>query len=202
MTLKNPDIKNTNYYIFIFLILSVAGFLLTHNLGTRVMASRAEARTAVTAREMIKSGDYVLPTLNGEPRLEKPPLYYYFVAGLGKLSGKITEFEARLPSAIAGLLTILILFLLSQKITEQLYYENKISIHPVYLSSFSAIILLTSPLFFDNARRSEVDITLTFFITLAIYFTYKYITELNNSSKNKPSILLLAAYISISCELW
>ena len=53
----------------------------------RPMVENPEARIVVVAREMIRSGNYVIPTLGGEPRLMKPPLPYWTTAVGLKLSG-------------------------------------------------------------------------------------------------------------------
>jgi len=62
-----------------------------------------EPRYASVAREMAESGDWVTPRLNGEPWFEKPVLYYWSAAVAFRLLG-VSEFSARLPSAIAALL--------------------------------------------------------------------------------------------------
>ena len=61
-----------------------------------------EARVAETAREMLASGDYLLPRLNGELRFQKPPLAYWLTAGSYRLLGRVDEFAARLPAALAA----------------------------------------------------------------------------------------------------
>jgi hypothetical protein len=53
------------------LILLYAGIFAHRDvLGVDIM----EARNLITAREMIETGHWFLPTLHGEPRLAKPPL--------------------------------------------------------------------------------------------------------------------------------
>jgi 4-amino-4-deoxy-L-arabinose transferase-like glycosyltransferase len=64
-----------------------------------------EARRALPAREMLASGDWVLPTIWGRAYLAKPPLLYWCIAGLGALRGAIDEVTTRLPSLLATLLT-------------------------------------------------------------------------------------------------
>jgi 4-amino-4-deoxy-L-arabinose transferase-like glycosyltransferase len=55
---------------------------------------------AGTAREMVESGNWPIPALNGIPRLQKPPLVYWITALSLRLFG-FTEFGARLPTALA-----------------------------------------------------------------------------------------------------
>ncbi|MFD2034077.1 ArnT family glycosyltransferase [Belliella marina] len=64
-----------------------------------------EAKNAVAAYEMSERADYILPTFNGEPRYDKPPLHYYFFMLGYKIFG-YTPFGARFFSAIAGLFCI------------------------------------------------------------------------------------------------
>lgn len=62
-----------------------------------------ELRVAETAREMVASGDYLAPRFNGELRLQKPPLAYWLTAASYRLLGRVDEFSARLPAALAAI---------------------------------------------------------------------------------------------------
>ena len=64
-----------------------------------------ECFVSVTAREMLESGNWVMPTCNGENRLQKTPLSYWLVAGLAKITGRVDEFTTRLPSAVFAVLS-------------------------------------------------------------------------------------------------
>lgn len=69
-----------------------------------------EVRVAETAREMLASGDYLLPRLNGELRFQKPPLAYWLTASSYRLLGRVDEFTARLPAALAAVAVMLGVF--------------------------------------------------------------------------------------------
>ena len=64
-----------------------------------------ETRYAEIAREMRASGDYLVPRLNGIAHFHKPPLAYWFTA-LGMAVCGVNEWGARLPVALASLLTV------------------------------------------------------------------------------------------------
>ncbi|MHC4428169.1 MAG: ArnT family glycosyltransferase [Planctomycetota bacterium] len=69
-----------------------------------------ETRRATIAAEMITSGDWIVPTQQGEPYLTRPPLQNWAIAAVGMATGKIDELAVRLPSVIAVLLTTLLVY--------------------------------------------------------------------------------------------
>lgn len=85
------------------LVLSLVGALLLFRLGAVPLLGPDEPRYARVAVEMHRSGDWVTPTLQGRPWLEKPALYYWLAARSFDVLGE-TETAARLPSLLAALL--------------------------------------------------------------------------------------------------
>lgn len=73
-----------------------------------------EGRYAEIPREMLASGDWVLPHQNGLTYIEKPPLAYWLVAGSYRLFG-VNETAARLPGKLATVATMLALFLFARR---------------------------------------------------------------------------------------
>jgi 4-amino-4-deoxy-L-arabinose transferase-like glycosyltransferase len=72
------------------------------------LIGRSEGRYAAISREMAEGGSLLVPHLMGRPHLTKPPLTYWLEAEAMHWLG-VTEFSARLPSALAGSLTLLLL---------------------------------------------------------------------------------------------
>jgi len=70
-----------------------------------------ESRRALPAREMLASGDFLLPTIWGRPYLNKPPGHFWLVAGFARLRGAADEWSTRLPSALATVATGVALYL-------------------------------------------------------------------------------------------
>src|SRR5947199_2937333 len=62
-----------------------------------------EGRRILPAMEMLKSGNYVVPEVGGNPYFRKPPLVNWLVAASFKIFGTRNEWTARLPSAVAVL---------------------------------------------------------------------------------------------------
>jgi 4-amino-4-deoxy-L-arabinose transferase-like glycosyltransferase len=107
----------------ILLLVAGCGFLLFYGLGAFGLLGADEPRYAQVAREMLDRGDWVTPTLNGKPWLEKPPLYYwqamvsYRVARVFSNGGDgVDERSARLPGAVdAALMIAAIYFFLRRR---------------------------------------------------------------------------------------
>lgn len=89
-------------------LVAAVGLLLFINLNYALIEPD-ESRYAQISLEMYESGDWVVPRLRGEPYLDKPPLLYWLTATSYSLFG-VSETSARLPCALAGLLTVLVVY--------------------------------------------------------------------------------------------
>jgi len=137
--------------------------LLLAGLGNAVTQRTQEARVLETAREMLASNDWhqwMIPRLNDKVRLEKPPFAYWMTAGSFRLFG-INEFAGRLPFAIAGWLLIAVTYRFAKKLIDEQF------------AFFSAVILLTSWMFFSHFRLAETDAPATLFLTAAVYWLWQ-----------------------------
>jgi 4-amino-4-deoxy-L-arabinose transferase-like glycosyltransferase len=97
------------------LLILVAALLTLPNLGAPSLWDIDEGHNAEAALEMQESGNYVTPTFNYEMRSDKPALLYWLQAGCYRLFG-VGEFGARLPSALAALLTVLLTYELGRRL--------------------------------------------------------------------------------------
>jgi 4-amino-4-deoxy-L-arabinose transferase-like glycosyltransferase len=117
-----------------------------------------DTRGAAMALDMERHGTWVIPTINGEPYLEKPPLVYWAVLGLARVFGGVTEGVARLPSALAGFGTLLLM----RRLT------------PDRLAGWAAAFLCaTSITFLEYSRAVMTDMALAFCVTLALYVFWR-----------------------------
>src|SRR6187402_2233960 len=69
-----------------------------------------ESRRGRIAWEMIHSGDWLVPRVQGLPRLSRPPLQYWTIALVGEWRGAVDAAAVRLPSILATLLTVLMIY--------------------------------------------------------------------------------------------
>lgn len=79
---------------------------------------RDEARYARATVEMIESGDYLVPTFNGEPRLHKPPLIYWLMSIAVRIVGP-TEFAFRCFSCISVAGTCLMTYFIGRRLLSE-----------------------------------------------------------------------------------
>ena len=97
------------------LVLSLLFVLLSH-LGYLPLDTRSdEPRRALVALEMMLSGDYITPTLNGERYFNKPPLYNWFIAGSYSLFGTYSSLALRFPMIVSLLLFGLTVYYFARK---------------------------------------------------------------------------------------
>ncbi len=102
----------------IILGLTVAAlFLFCFNLGNVPLRDWDEGTRAIVAREIFRSGDWLHPTIFGDPYFNKPPFIDWLVALLYKIAG-VNEWTSRLPGAIATALGVPLLFCLARELFE------------------------------------------------------------------------------------
>lgn len=95
--------SNRNWRAMCGMVALVAVVCTLFNLrGYKTFGSH-EVYAAVPARGMLASGDWVVPRIGGQPRLRKPPLAYWVVAGSAMAFGGLDEWTARLPAAVSAL---------------------------------------------------------------------------------------------------
>lgn len=84
----------------------VAALVLFGGLGVPSLRG-SEDRFAEITREMLLTGDFLHPRLNGESHFHKPLLSYWAIALASWLVGTLNELAARLPSAVAAFVALL-----------------------------------------------------------------------------------------------
>ncbi|UGU17146.1 glycosyltransferase family 39 protein [Sinomicrobium kalidii] len=120
-----------------------------------------EARNFVTAREMLSANNWLLTTLNGLPRYEKPPLPTWLTALSAAVFGMKNLFALRLPAALAATLGVYMMYRLNFKV-----HQNK------RLSLYTGLILATSFYVIFSGRNGQWDIFTHGFMITSLYFLY------------------------------
>lgn len=87
-------------------------------LGTTHLFDWDEINFAEASREMLVTHNYAIPQIGFEPFWEKPPLFFWLQVICMKLFG-VNEFASRLPNAVCGVLTLLVLFRLGKQLVNE-----------------------------------------------------------------------------------
>jgi 4-amino-4-deoxy-L-arabinose transferase-like glycosyltransferase len=119
-----------------------------------------EGRYAQIPKEMLLANSWVVPTLQGEPYLDKPPLLYWLVA-LSYHAFGITPAAARLVPAVCVHLTILAVYLIGRRSIGQ------------RAAFWAALLLSVAPGFVSVARLLLLDGLLTLCVTLSVLCGYE-----------------------------
>ena len=174
--------KNNLLYPFLIILAGILFFI--PFLGSVHLFDWDEINFAESAREMIVSGDYLNVQINFVPFWEKPPLFIWMQVLSMKIFG-VTEFAARFPNAIGGIVTLLVLYFIGKKL-----FNKKFGILwvLVYMGS------LLPHLYF---KSGIIDPWFNLFIFLGIYYIYLYALAKNNN-KNTINIILSAGFIGLA----
>jgi 4-amino-4-deoxy-L-arabinose transferase-like glycosyltransferase len=103
------EIQSQRRWPAALLLAGLCGFLFFYGLNAGELY-RTESLRAIVAAEFLRSGDWVVPRLYGEPLLTKPPLAYAAIALASWPFGGVTEWTARLPSAVAATLAVFLVY--------------------------------------------------------------------------------------------
>jgi 4-amino-4-deoxy-L-arabinose transferase-like glycosyltransferase len=109
-TIDNFSLMTMRTRTDVLLLAGFCAFLFFHGLGQFGLIGADEPRYAQVAREMLERHDWVTPTLDGHPWLEKPPLYYWQAMVAYSLL-KVSDVSARIPSAIDATLLVIAVYL-------------------------------------------------------------------------------------------
>ena len=189
--------KNTKWIVFwVF-----ACFVFFFCLGI-YPAIRSEARWFEVVREMLMTGDWLHPRINGQAYFDKPLVSYWFAAIVSKLAGgRVTELSVRLPStlfALAGLACII-------SVARKFYSERT-----AYLAAW---LLMSTYSYICWGRLAEADMEQTVFIVMAVtvylhhretasfwaYFAFWGCCAVGAQTKGLPALVIPPALAVIDC---
>ena len=137
------------------LLLALVGALLVFRLGAVPLLGPDEPRYTRVAVEMHRAGEWVRPTLQGEPWLEKTPLFYWLASAGFSVLGE-TEAAARLPSVLATLLLVWVTAFVGARL-----FGTESGLH-------AAFVCGTAVLMFAYGHAASMDMLLAATVTAAI----------------------------------
>ncbi|MFL6290438.1 MAG: ArnT family glycosyltransferase, partial [Thermoanaerobaculia bacterium] len=148
----------------------LGALLFLPGLGSRDLWNPDEARYAEVAREMRLEGSWSVPRLNGQVYTQKPPLLFWLILASSFLTGGVGEISARIPSALAAIGTILLVF----RLGERLFNRRAGWIAAGAFATCFKILW--------QGRFGQIDMLLTFLVALGVWFWVRGYTE------NRPGL--------------
>jgi 4-amino-4-deoxy-L-arabinose transferase-like glycosyltransferase len=171
---SNPVVRARSLHRW---VLAAAALLVTAGLGATDFWPPDEPRAGAVAEEMRSFvhgwRGLVVPHLNGEVYTQKPPLFYWLAALCGALVGRVTETAARLPSAAAGFLTVVLVCHLGR-----VMFRPRVGV-------LAGILVLAVPSFVLLARSARLDALLTLFVVSAFTALWRIDRGLGNERTNR-----------------
>ncbi|MFW5604353.1 MAG: ArnT family glycosyltransferase, partial [Bacteroidales bacterium] len=160
MDISENHYSNSRKTLWVLALFCIAAFFLF--LGSALFNTRGEPREAIVAVSMIDNGDWILPVNNGTEIAFKPPLLHWCVAAASTLTGAVTEYTSRLPSALSLCLMTLCLFAFFAKRSGE------------RTALLTALITLTNFEVHRAGYACRVDMLLAALMVLALLALYRW----------------------------
>jgi 4-amino-4-deoxy-L-arabinose transferase-like glycosyltransferase len=195
MSANNGAGPAKKYIWILFAVFVVAVYLSGLNIP---LLGPDEPRYSQVAREMFERGDWITPTLGGSNWFEKPALLYWLQIASYHIFG-VTEFAARIGSALFGLGTIFSIWLLGRAVEKNLpdEYAN------CNFANWLGLIAASTVGIIAFSRAASFDIILTFPVTASLICFF--IWEPRRESRSSPPLLsalpLIGFYFFIGVAL-
>ena len=146
----------------ILLLIILAAIVLGSGLGLRDPWPAGEPRFALIVRDMVASGNWLIPFRGGEIYPDKPPLFFWVMGGFLVLTGSL-KVAFLLPSFFASIGVLVLTYDLARR----LWNEE--------IARYAAILLLLTIQFVLQAKYAQIDALLTFWTTLGLYGFIRYL---------------------------
>jgi len=142
------------------LLAGFCGFLFFFGLAYFGLIGADEPRYAQVAREMLARHDWITPTLGGKPWLEKPPLYYWQAILAYSIFG-VSDWAARLPSAVDATLMVVAIYLFLKR------FRPGFELDGALMTAAAAGVI-------GFARAASTDMPLSAMFTIALLAWYAW----------------------------
>ncbi len=148
--------------LFWLICLGVA--VLAAGLGLRDPWPPDEPRFALVARDMVESGNWLFPRIGGDLYPDKPPLFMWIQAAGYALTGSL-RIGFLMPTVLAALGTLVLVYDLGRRLWNR------------STGVAAALVLLAMVQFEVQAKSAQIDATLTFFTTFALYGLVRHLLQ-------------------------
>jgi 4-amino-4-deoxy-L-arabinose transferase-like glycosyltransferase len=160
-----------NRFLAPALLVTVCGFLFFYGLGAGELY-RNESLRAIVAVGFLRSGNWLVPMLYGEPLFTKPPGMYAAIALVSWPFGAVSEWTARLPSALAASLTVCLIYSYFCR-----HFGRRAGL-------IAALILPMNVMWLDKSTTAEIDMMQAAWVAGAIVC---FLRALEAAEEGSPS---------------
>ena len=166
----------TKFRTLFFSLIVFSSFTIFYNLGSNSLHNRDEALYAIISREMVITGDWLTPHVQGKPCFNKPPLKFWMTALCFRFFGT-SEWVIRFWSASSAVACVFFTVLLAKEL-----FGEKAALW----SGFSLATCFHF-IYEHSAKTGEMDAILLFFLVSSLYLLIR--------SEKKPHLLLISLSI-------
>jgi len=146
-----------------YVVLGLTAVLLSFwSLGYRGLWA-SEGRWAEVTREMLLSGDFFHPNINGQPYFDKPLLTYWLVAATSFITGNLDEWAVRIPSALSLIVSLAVTVWLGRKLWSR---EVGLIAGWFLLSTYSV-------LFWSRTGTADIENLAAILLAIAWYWAWR-----------------------------
>jgi 4-amino-4-deoxy-L-arabinose transferase-like glycosyltransferase len=145
-----------------FWLLGLALVLIATGIGLRDPWPADEPRFALIVRDMVASGEWLLPRVGGDVYADKPPLYFWLM-GVALLATGSLRIAFLLPSLFSGLACLVMIYDLGRRLWNR---ETGLA---------AALALLFTIQFVWQVRQAQIDATLLFWVVLSLYGLLRHV---------------------------
>jgi 4-amino-4-deoxy-L-arabinose transferase-like glycosyltransferase len=137
-------------------LVGIALLLMATGLGLRDPWPADEPRFALVARDMLRSGDWLIPRVGGDLYGDKPPVFFWLMAAAMSVTGSM-RVGFLLPSLLAGIGAVVLVYDLLRRVRGR------------EVAFAGGLLLLITFQFVWQFRQAQIDGVLCFFVTLSLY---------------------------------
>ncbi|MBM0107737.1 glycosyltransferase family 39 protein [Steroidobacter sp. S1-65] len=148
----------------LFWLLGLALLLVATGIGVRDPWPADEPRFALIVRDMVASGEWLLPHVGGDVYADKPPLYFWMM-GVALLATGSLRIAFLLPSLLSGLACLFLIYDLGRRLWNR---EAGLA---------AAFGLLLTVQFVWQVRQAQIDATLLFWVVLGLYGLLRHLLQ-------------------------
>jgi 4-amino-4-deoxy-L-arabinose transferase-like glycosyltransferase len=143
-------------------LVAIALLTIATGIGLRDPWPADEPRFALIARDMVATGEWLIPRVGGDIYADKPPLYFWLMATAIELTGSL-RIAFLLPSFLAATGTVLLTYDLGRRL-----WNREVGLT-------AGLALLFAVQFVWQARQAQIDATLCFWTTLSLYGLLRHV---------------------------